>query len=51
MIRYTRCEEEKKGLEAHIESISNVIKESESLGNAFNELQTNSDEMKRNLTN
>ena len=46
-----RLEEEKKGLEAHIESLAGVMKESESLANALTELKTTSDDMKQNLTN
>ena len=46
-----RLEEEKKGLEAHIESLAGVMKESESLANALTELKTTSDNMKQNLTN
>ena len=46
-----RLEEEKKGLEAHIESLAGVMKESESLANALTELKTASDDMKQNLTN
>ena len=45
-----KLEEEKRGLEAHIESLSSVVKESESLANALTELKTNSDETKQNLT-
>jgi len=45
-----KLEEEKRGLEAHIESLSSVVKESESLANALTELKTNSDEIKKNLT-
>ena len=46
-----RLEEEKKGLEAHIESLAGVMKESESLATALTELKTTSDDMKQNLTN
>ena len=46
-----RLEEEKRGLEAHIESLSGVVKESESLANALTELKSSSDEMQQNLTN
>ena len=45
-----KLQEEKRGLEAHIESLSSVVKESESLANALSELKTNSDEIKQNLT-
>ena len=45
-----KLQEEKRGLEAHIESLSSVVKESESLANALTELKTNSDEIKKNLT-
>ena len=38
-----KLQEEKRGLEAHIESLSSVVKESESLANALTELKTNSD--------
>ena len=46
----SKLQEEKQGLEAHIESLSSVVKESEALANALNELKTNSDEVKQNLT-
>lgn len=45
-----KLQEEKRGLEAHIESLSSVVKESESLANALTELKTKSDEIKQNLT-
>lgn len=45
-----KLQEEKRGLEAHIESLSSVVKESESLANALTELKTNSEEIKQNLT-
>ena len=45
-----KLQEEKRGLEAHIESLSSVVKESDSLANALTELKTNSEEIKQNLT-